>query len=188
VLEHIPSNQLQLYSLIFNYLSPIVESIDDLGSLTGYSVIRDLVDLRMIRGPVRSTKARIVMKAEKELKLDELGYVYSGFEKTITEITRNGVYESLASVVEDINSKLEGILANDLISREQSVLFKNILTELTSKSGNYEEKLRRKGLLLLQTVRATGALPERSDFIGDYETIEKSFVDNDNKKYFWHKR
>lgn len=187
-MEHIPSSQLQLYSLIFNYLSPRVESIDDLGSLTGYSVIRDLIDLRRAREPVRSNKARIVRKAEKELKLDELSYVYSGFMKTINEVSKNGVYASLAGIVENTDAKLEDILSNDLISREQSVLFKNILTGLTSKLGNYEEKLRRKGLMLLQAVRATGALPERSDFIGDYETIEKSFIDKDNKKYYWHKR
>jgi hypothetical protein len=169
-------HNLQLYNLIFNYLRPRVESSDDLGTLISYSIIRGLIEYKMPRDLPKTRKWRVIKRVEKDLKLSELAAIYSGLQQTIAEVKEKGTYQSLSDLVEDTNLKIDVILNGNQQTQHRSVLLKNVLGNLDSKKGNYEEKLRIRGLSLMDALKTRGNIPGRSDFIKDYETLETKFL------------
>jgi hypothetical protein len=170
-----PHNQ-QLYHLIFDYLKPRVESSDDLGTLVGYSIIKGLLDFKAPRITNKSKKWRILKKIEKELKLSELNATYSGLQQTILDVNEKGTFQSLSDIVQDTNLKINELLSGQQVEKQKSVLLKNALLYLDSKRANYEEKLRIRGLNIIDNLNQRGPIPGRSNFIKDYETLEAHFV------------
>lgn len=177
-------HNVQLYRLIFNYLQPRVESSDDLGTLVGYSVIKALLDFKAPRIKSKSRKWRIVKKIEKDLKLGELNAVYSGLQKTILDVNEKGTFQSLSNLVQETNFKINELMSSQQIEKQKSVLLKNTLLCLDSKRANYEEKLRIRGLSIIDYLNQKGPIAGRSDFIKDYETLESRFVMN-KPVYSW---
>jgi len=151
-------------------LTTFVDNRDDLGSLVGYTLLDSLYDFRTNSG------------SEEEIRLQETKAVYEGITNTINEVVENlkrtggenASYEVLCDKIKHVDTRLKHDLAKE--STQQSRLLKKILGNLPQKG--YEDKVRRYGLRLVQTVEQRGEVTQTKEqtMIGDYIDIEACFT------------
>ena len=160
--------QRQLYHLL-NNLSIRVENRDELGTLVGYCVIESLQGFSPTTG------------SKEELRFQEIKAVHAGLEQTIDQLA---IY---AQRIPDYSFALmcDKIVATqplfcsaqqgDADDENRRELLKAILASLPDKG--YEDRLRRRGLELVESVRSRGSFRGAHDILtADYEDIDYCFA------------
>jgi hypothetical protein len=156
----------QLYCLL-DRLSNYVENRDELGSIIGYAVIGSLIDFE--------TNSR----DQQEIQFEEIKSVYSGIENAIhTCRKQTNSYEALCDLHLKVQPYMNDQIKNNDIPNTNSNLLTNIVNNLINRRGNYEDKLRRNGLAILEQVLERGPLRRKIDVLNRDHTTIKTYFSN----------
>ncbi len=160
----------QLHGLL-RKLSNLVENRDDLGSLIGYSVLDSLYSFSTNSG------------SEEEIKLQETKAIYENIDTAIDDVlerlqelgTENASYDLLCDKMKAVDGRMR-TEPGDATRPSRSRLLAIIRETLPEKG--YEDKIRRYGLKLLETVERRGRFIENKErtLLGDYEDIMTCFT------------
>lgn len=156
--------QKQLYYL-FKHLSSCVENRDELATIVSYTVLEGLYDFN-----TNSNSAE-------EIKFEEMKNIYKYLDLTIDHLVEKLKIFGQEDVGYDILcDKLKSVdpLLRDDVEKKRENGRPELLTKIveTLPERGYQDKIRRRGLVLLDTVEQRGELRGNRDrLIGDYQNL-----------------
>jgi hypothetical protein len=154
----------QLYTLVPKLASHI-EDKDELGAILAYSVVQSLINFQTMTG------------SEEERMFQEVKRIYAGLEQTIQECSQQSSFMKLCNFQSELNPLLKHLIINNLQETGDSQIFNLIASYLSNKKGNYEDMLRRNGLLIIDKIYSRGSLyGTRNILTQDYLVIRDGFV------------
>ncbi len=157
---------------LFRQLTNEVASEDDRAFLIGYAIISSLLSFSSSSG---STEER---------KFEEVKRVYAGLEHVVEQcahpVTDSVVgYAVLSELKARVDPPLQHYFADPVTTNiGESRLLGSILDDLSKRPRTYEDKIRRKGLSLMEGVRSQGRMDGRRNILlADYGLLESYFVE-----------
>jgi len=154
----------QLYSLLIP-LSKCHDDKDDLGAIIGYGTFEGLSNFK--------SKS----KSSEERKFGEIKSVYNEFKKILENSREGKGYELLYEIQLNVEEKLKKIKKNPH-KKLQSPVLERMMDYFKRKEGNYEDKLRRMGFVLMDTIQENGEIKgtDKKKMNIDYESIKYAFT------------
>jgi hypothetical protein len=137
---------------LFDSLARSVPDVNDRGILVGYAIIGTLYSFEPIS------------RSEEEITLERMKAIYRTLEKVTTQCLEGEPYDAIAPLQEVV----ESLFDRDLPTRIDPFL-SEILKETNLQRGNYTDRLRRRGISLLDRVNSQGA------FYGAKRTLTENY-------------
>lgn len=153
-----PKEVTQLHPLL-RTLEQCVSDRDEYGALVGYVVLRSLADF--------SPKSA----AETERRYEEVKAIYRGLEDALAASIRSSAFSHYCAA----KSRIEVLLKQQPMPVPQSSLLSSCLARLVER-GNTDDRLRRLGLYLAESVRERGRMQGNLPRIyeSDYNVLQQA--------------
>jgi len=166
---------IQLYNLVTK-LSSYVDNTDDLGTIVGYSIIGGLNRFNTSVGSKSRSKKKLNPETVEQYKFEEVRAVYSQLESTLDSVKNVEFQEIISHLAFKLNPEIEYPIQNSKISRVNSTLLRNILSNLGTER-NYQDNLRKNGIKLVDILKSKGSYNRPHDYLSeDYRAIALAFV------------
>ncbi len=160
-----------LYAL-FRQLNSEVAGEDDQAFLIGYAIVHSLISFSSSSGSVE------------ERKFEEVKRIYAGLEHVVEQCARPTIdsvvgYATLSELKARADPALQRYFSNPVTtSIGESRLLKGLMDDLSKRPLTYEDRIRRKGLNLMEGVRSQGRMDGRRNILlTDYRLLESYFVE-----------
>ncbi|MDO8656917.1 MAG: hypothetical protein Q7K45_06795 [Nanoarchaeota archaeon] len=147
-------------------LSNRIPDENDRASIFMYALMQGLLDFQP------------TSKSTEEIKFQEVKAGYNGLEKAVQLCRSSGVelvpgYIALSECKAEVDPRLQHYFTSQNKEMGQSILLHNLMNELAQRPKSYEDRLRRKGIELIESIYARGLLQGRREaLLADYTLLE----------------